>query len=142
MSLLSWLEPSGRTPAPTMVERPAEVLDRPTLHEVDPLASLLDGPRGRGALLLRPVMEPPWSVRMADDAPLGLLAVLHGSAWVVPDDAAPLRLSAGSVAVIKGPSPVTLASDPGLPPDVVCGPGGRRATPGGADVGRAMSFGP
>jgi AraC-like DNA-binding protein len=124
-----------------MVERPDEVLDRPTLREVDALASLLDGPRGRGAFLFRTVLEPPWSVRMDDGAPLGLLAVVQGSAWVVPDDGAPQLLRAGAVAVIKGPSPVTLSSDVGLPPDVVCGPGGRRTNPAGVDVGGALSFG-
>ncbi len=98
---------------------------------MDPLANLLDGPRGRGAFLLRTVMEPPWSVRMADDAPLGLLAVVAGSAWVVPDAGAPVHLPAGSVAVVKGPGPVTLAS----------GPGGRRTTTGGDDLGQTMDLG-
>ncbi|NUP36329.1 MAG: AraC family transcriptional regulator, partial [Streptomyces sp.] len=37
---------------------------------MDPLAGLLDGPRARGAFLLRMVMDPPWSVRIEDRAPL------------------------------------------------------------------------
>ncbi|HXV94640.1 MAG TPA: AraC family transcriptional regulator [Pseudonocardia sp.] len=108
---------------------------------MDPLANLLDGPRGRGAFLLRTIMEPPWSVRMADDAPLGLLAVVAGSAWVVPDAGAPVHLPAGSVAVVKGPDPVTLASGPDVPPQVVCGRGGRRTTTAGDDLGQAMDLG-
>ncbi len=106
---------------------------------MDPLANLLDGPRGRGAFLLRTVLEPPWSIRMADGAPLGLLAVVAGAAWVVPDSGAPVHLPAGSVAVVKGPDPVTLASDPGVPPRVVCGPGGRRTTAG--DPAQARDLG-
>jgi AraC-like DNA-binding protein len=108
---------------------------------VDPLANLLDGPRGRGAFLMRTIMEPPWSIRMADDAPLGLLAVVAGSAWVVPDAGASVHLPVGSVAVVKGPDPVTLASGPGVPPQVVCGPGGRRTTTSRDDLGWAMDLG-
>lgn len=119
---------------------------------MDALANLLDGPRGRDAFLLRTIMEPPWSVRMADEAPVGLIAVVRGSAWLVPeadpdgsgraaDLAAPTQLGAGTVAVVKGPAPVTLAGDAETPPQVVCGPGGRRTTPDGADVSSTMSLG-
>ena len=37
---------------------------------MDALANLLDGPRARGAFLLRSVLTPPWSLRIADEAPL------------------------------------------------------------------------
>src|SRR4051794_26908160 len=52
---------------------------------MDALAGLLDGPRARGAFVLRVIMEPPWSVRIQDGAPLSLVAVVRGDAWVVPD---------------------------------------------------------
>jgi transcriptional regulator GlxA family with amidase domain len=39
---------------------------------VDALARLLDGPRGRDAYLLRASLAPPWSIRLMDEAPLGL----------------------------------------------------------------------
>ena len=35
---------------------------------MDALTGLLDGPRARGAFLLRMIMEPPWSVRVQDHA--------------------------------------------------------------------------
>ena len=56
---------------------------------MDPLADLLDGPRARGAFLLRSVLNPPWSLRIQDRAPLTLVAVVHGTAHVLPDTATP-----------------------------------------------------
>jgi len=49
---------------------------------VDALAGLLDGPRARGAFLLRCVLDPPWSIRIQDRAPLSLTAMVRGHAWV------------------------------------------------------------
>jgi AraC-like DNA-binding protein len=108
---------------------------------VDGLANLLDGPRGRGAFLQRTVMEPPWSFRMADEAPLGLVAVLQGTAWIVPDVGGAREVGAGSVSLVKAPTPVTLASAPGVPPTILWLPGGRRTTTDGVDVGEAMALG-
>jgi AraC-like DNA-binding protein len=108
---------------------------------VDALANLLDGPRGRGAFLLRSIMQPPWSVRMQDEPPLGLLAVVRGTAWVVPDTGDPRQLRPGAVAVVKGPDRVRLADDPATPPQVVFHPGGRQTTPDGADLGDALQLG-
>lgn len=86
-------------------------------------------------------MTPPWSIRIDDDAPLGLVSVRSGTVWVVLADGDARRLAAGAVAVMKGDEPVTLASDPTVPPQAVFGPGGRRTTPGGADLGDSMSLG-
>ena len=47
-----------------------------------PSASLLDGPRARGAFLLRVELDPPWAMRIEDEAPLSLVAVTRGAAWV------------------------------------------------------------
>jgi hypothetical protein len=49
---------------------------------MDALAGLLDGPRARGAFLLRAVLDPPWSLRIQDRAPLTLVAMVRGGAWV------------------------------------------------------------
>ena len=43
---------------------------------MDALAGLLDGPRARGAFLLRCLFDPPWSLRIEDEAPLALTAGL------------------------------------------------------------------
>src|ERR1700742_3734377 len=54
---------------------------------MDAVAGLLDGPRARGAFLLRSTLDPPWSLRIQDEAPLTLVAVVRGHAWIVPDGA-------------------------------------------------------
>jgi AraC-like DNA-binding protein len=107
---------------------------------VDALAGLLDGPRARGAFLLRSVMSPPWSLRIQDQAPLTLLAMLRGEAWVVPDDGEAVRLRPGEVAIARGPDPYTVADDPATPPQVVIHPGQRCTTPDGEDVTDAMTW--
>ena len=56
---------------------------------MDAVAGLLDGPRARGAFLLRSSMDPPWSLRIGDEAPLTLVAMVRGEAWLVPDDGEP-----------------------------------------------------
>jgi len=108
---------------------------------MDALTGLLDGPRARGAFLLRAVLDPPWSVRVRDRAPLSLVTPVQGRAWVVPDGGGAVRLGPGDVAVMRGPDPYTFADDPATPPRVVIHPGGRSATPDGEDLCDAMGLG-
>jgi hypothetical protein len=75
---------------------------------MDALTGLLDGPRARGAFLLRSILDPPWSMRIQDQAPLTLVAMVRGEAWVVPDGGDAVRLRPGDVAVrIRTRSPTT-----------------------------------
>jgi AraC-like DNA-binding protein len=108
---------------------------------MDALTGLLDGPRARGAFLLRSIMDTPWSVRVQDRAPLSLVAIMRGEAWVVPDDADPVRLVPGDVAITRGPDPFTFADDPATRPQVVIHPGQRCTTPDGKDLAQAMDLG-
>src|SRR5262245_48670001 len=108
---------------------------------MDALAGLLDGPRARGAFLLRSVLDPPWSLRIRDEAPLTLVAVVRGEAWVLPDGAEPVRLHPADVAVIRGPDPYTVADDPATPIQVVIHPGQRCTTPAGESLAEAMHLG-
>src|SRR6476646_1260359 len=85
---------------------------------MDSIAGLLDGPRARGAFLLRSSMEPPWSLRIEDEAPLTVVAMVRGDAWL---DATHLR--AGDVAIVLGPDHYTVADDPRTAPQVVIGQG-------------------
>ncbi|MFD8499190.1 AraC family transcriptional regulator [Amycolatopsis sp. NPDC059657] len=96
---------------------------------MDALAGLLDGPRAQGAFLLRSVLNPPWSMRIQDEAPLTVVAVVRGSAWI--DD---VLLSAGDVAIMRGPDPYTVADDPSTSPQVIIHPGQRCVTPDGQEV--------
>ncbi len=111
------------------------------LGYMDALAGLLDGPRARGAFLLRTVMEPPWSIRVRDEAPLSLVAMVTGDAWVLHDDAEPVRLRAGDLALVKGPDHYTVADDPATLPQVVIHPDQRCTTPDGIDTHDAMDLG-
>ena len=111
------------------------------LPGMDALAGLLEGPRARGAFLLRSMLDPPWSLRIQDEAPLTLVAVVRGDAWVVPDDDPPVRLRAGDVGIILGPDPYTVADDPATVPQVVIHPGQHCTTPDGEDLAQAMDLG-
>lgn len=101
---------------------------------MDAIAGLLDGPRARGAFLLRSSMDPPWSLRIEDEAPLTLVAVVRGAAWIVREGDDPARLRAGDVAIACGPRPYTVADDPATSPQVVIGPGQRCTSPEGRAV--------
>jgi AraC-like DNA-binding protein len=90
---------------------------------VDAVAGLLDGPRARAAFLLRSSLDPPWSLRIRDEAPLTVVAMVRGSAWLVPDEGGPTAMQTGDVAVIRGPDHYTMADDPATPPQVAIEPG-------------------
>ncbi len=96
---------------------------------MDAIAGLLDGPRARGAFLLRSSLNPPWSLRIMDEAPLTLIAVVQGHAWV--GDA---KLEAGDVAIVLGPQHYVVSDDPATEPQMHILPGERCVTPDGAEV--------
>ncbi|MFF8598239.1 cupin domain-containing protein [Streptomyces sp. NPDC015232] len=109
---------------------------------MDALAGLLDGPRAKGAFVLRMVMEPPWSVRIADEAPLCVMCVTDGAAWIVPEDgAAPVALRPGDLAIARGPAPYTVAHAPDAPPTALIGAGGSCSTLAGEPLAESMSLG-
>lgn len=108
---------------------------------MDALAGLLNGPRARGAFLLRILLDPPWSIRIQDEAPLAIVTIMRGDMWVIPDNGAPVRMTAGDVAVVRGPDPHTVADDPATPPQVIVHPGDRCATPDGQDLHEVMDLG-
>jgi AraC-like DNA-binding protein len=112
-----------------------------TLGVMDALANLLEGPRARGAFLLRAVMDPPWSIRIRDEAPLSLVAMMSGGAWVLPDSGTPTRLQAGDVMIARGPEPYVVADDPATAPQVIIHPDQRCTTPDGRDTHDEMDLG-
>src|SRR6188472_4255949 len=116
---------------------------RERLHSLnmDAVAGLLDGPRARDAFLLRSSMDPPWSLRIQDEAPLTLVAMVRGEAWVVPDGAAAVALHGGDVAVILGPGHYTVAHDPAEPPQAIIHPGQVCTTLDGEELAEQWSRG-
>ncbi|PZS29078.1 MAG: AraC family transcriptional regulator [Pseudonocardiales bacterium] len=108
---------------------------------MDAVAGLLNGPRAQGAFLLRSSMMAPWSLRIQDEAPLTLVAVVEGSAWVVPHHGRPVQLHSGDIAILRGPDPYTFADDPSTAPRAVIHPGQRCTTPGGEPLSEMRDLG-
>jgi AraC-like DNA-binding protein len=86
-------------------------------------------------------MNPPWSLRIRDEAPLTVIAVVRGHAWLVHDDGEPVHLERGDVAIVRGPDPYTVADDPSTPPQVHIGPGQRCTTPAGEELENMRDLG-
>ncbi|MFC4562234.1 cupin domain-containing protein [Nocardiopsis mangrovi] len=102
---------------------------------MDALASLLEGPRAHGAFLLRAVLAPPFHIRVHDGAPLTLIAMLTGGARIATADTdAPRPMRPGDIALMRGPTPYTVADTPATPLQVVINPGQRCTAPDGTPV--------
>lgn len=108
---------------------------------MDNFSGLLDGPRARGAFLLRGLMQPPWSIRILDEAPLALIAIARGEAWITADGDKPVRLGPGDVAVASGPDPYTISDAPSRPPDIVVYPGQACRSLSGEPLDESMRLG-
>ena len=109
---------------------------------VDPFVGLLDGPRARSAFLLRCLLDPPWSIVVQDEAPVGVVVVMRGDAWFLPGTGAGATvLTAGDVLVARGAAPYVLADDPGTAPDIVIAPNGECRTPAGEALHETMRLG-
>ena len=106
---------------------------------MDALTALMDGPKARGAFLLRSVLNPPWSMRVEDRAPLSVVALARGTAWLSAADDRPRRIVPGDVVAVRGPQPYTLAHAPDTPATVVVGPD-QRCSSGGVDVTDSMAL--
>jgi len=91
--------------------------------------------------MLRCVLDPPWSLRIEDEAPLTLVALVQGEAWFMPEDGDPLRLGPGDVAVVRGTNPYTVADSPATQPQVIIRPGQICTTIDGQDVSQRMDLG-
>ena len=108
---------------------------------MDVVSGFLEGPRARGAFVLRSVLAPPWSLQVQDEAPLTVVAVVRDHAWVRFDDGDAVRLVPGDVALFRGPEPYVVASGPGVAPQVVIQPGGHCEDLEGNSVATAMELG-
>jgi AraC-like DNA-binding protein len=108
---------------------------------MDALTGLLDGPRAQGAFLLRSVLDSPWSIRIEDEAPLTVVAVVRGSAWLLPQDGEARLLRPGRVAVLRGPDHYTVADTATRAPTVFIRPGQVSTTFDGEELCEAMDLG-
>ena len=105
---------------------------------MDPLSALVRAPRALDAFLLRVVMEPPWSVRVQDRAPLTVMALTSGTATLRSDAlthrGSDVALVEGDVVLVRGPEPYVVADGRGTAPQAVIHPGGRCETPDGTSL--------
>lgn len=108
---------------------------------MDALVGLLDGPRARGAFLLRSVMSPPWCARILAESPLTVLAIASGTVWIVPDEGENLRLEAGDVAITHGSGHYNVADDPSTTPQIFVYPGQQCYSPTGEPLEEPLSHG-
>lgn len=86
---------------------------------------------------MRAVLEPPWSIRIEDEAPLTVVAVARGEAVVVGSDGESV-LRTGDVAVVRGPDPYVLGSSAEVAPEVFVGPDQQCRAIDGIDIRWAL----
>ncbi|MGI5429451.1 AraC family transcriptional regulator [Streptomyces sp. CA-179760] len=108
---------------------------------MDAVAGLLDGPRARGAFMIRACFDPPWAVRGEDRAPLTVMLVARGEAWVVPDRGERVLLRAGDLAIARGPDPYTCADGTGTAPQALILPDQECRHPDGRPLNGSMDLG-
>ncbi|MCR3726546.1 MULTISPECIES: AraC family transcriptional regulator [Streptomyces phaeochromogenes group] len=108
---------------------------------MDALAGLLEGPRARGAFMIRACFEPPWSLRIEDRAPLTVMLMVRGHAWIMPEEGERVRLRAGDLAIARGPDPYTCADDPSTVPQAVILPNQVCTYPDGRSLKGRMDLG-
>lgn len=90
---------------------------------------------------MRSILDPPWSLRIEDRAPLTVIALVRGEAWVLPQHGAAVLLRTGDVAVVRGPDPYIVADAPDTPPQIVIHPGQRTTTLAGEELCEDMDLG-
>lgn len=103
---------------------------------MDALTDVLNHIRSSGALLGRTLTNPPWSARFAERASLTLVSMLRGSAWIV-DGGESHGLEQRDIAIVVGPEPFEMTSDPGAgtPPSWILTGNGECLDPAGRAEG-------
>lgn len=91
--------------------------------------------------MIRACFDPPWAVRVEDRAPLTVMLMVRGEGWVVPDEGERVRLTAGDLAIARGPGPYTCADDPATAPQALILPEGQCAYPDGRALNGSMDLG-
>lgn len=89
------------------------------------------------------LLDPPWSLRIQDRAPLTVVSMIRGTAWIVTETAGskPQQISAGDIAIFRGPDPYTVADDPATAPQIFIDPGNVIKTAEGEILCETLSLG-
>jgi AraC-like DNA-binding protein len=86
-------------------------------------------------------MTRPWCLRIRDEAPLTVVAVTEGAAYLTRAPDAPVSLTRGDLFLVRGPEPYDVGDTPGRKPIAVIHPGNRSETPDGVSLDLPMSHG-
>jgi AraC-like DNA-binding protein len=86
-------------------------------------------------------MEPPWGLQIEDEAPLTVVAVVEGRAFIESVGLEPVALGAGDVALVRGPQPYAVVDEPGREPSMVIHPGQVCTTRSGQPLVETMALG-
>lgn len=89
------------------------------------------------------LLDPPWSLRIQDRAPLTVVSMIRGTAWIMTDAAGskPRQVNAGDIAIFRGPDPYTIADDPATAPQIFIDPGNVTKTADGEILCETLSLG-
>ncbi|MCX5121799.1 AraC family transcriptional regulator [Micromonospora sp. NBC_00362] len=87
------------------------------------MSHLLSDLNARDAFVLRCSLQPPWSMRIEDEAPVSVVAVVRGQAYICPDGADAVLVRAGDVAVVRGPRHYRVSDEIDSQPQVLIRPG-------------------
>jgi len=98
---------------------------------MDAFESLLSGPRAHAVFALRAEFDPPWALRVEDEAPLTIVLMVRGEAWARYGTEEPVYLAAGDVGLLRGPTHYTMSDAPGTKPQMTIGPGQQASGVGG-----------
>ena len=107
---------------------------------MDRMSALLDGPRARGAFVIRCLLQPPWAIHVRDRAPLTVVAAVRGDAWITQSGVV-VHVPEGSVALAVGPEPYDVSSAVGVAPEIFINPGQHCETADGESLEMSMRLG-
>jgi AraC-like DNA-binding protein len=108
---------------------------------MDELTSVLDGPRAQNAFVVKAIMAPPWAIRIQDEAPVTITAILRGNCWIRYDDGYLAHAQAGDVAIMRSPDPYEVADSQDTEAAIVIHPGQRCTTLDGVELHDVMTLG-
>ncbi len=91
--------------------------------------------------MIRACFEPPWCVRIEDRAPLTVMLMARGEAWIMSDAGERVLLRPGDLAIARGPDPYTCADDPETQPQALILPGAECRYPDGRSLNGVMDLG-
>ena len=108
---------------------------------MDALAGLLDGPRARGAFLLRSSWSGSWALRIMSEAPLTVLAVPRGEFWISHDNGEVIHVQPGDLVLTRGPDHYKVSDHPDTEPTIEIHPGQDCRSLTGEPLEETMSLG-